>query len=306
MFALAAALLLAQTYPILTNSTVTYSNVGNISVSALPQGEVDLFYSQPSVSSAGNLMLTLTPVTWTGAVNGTTQALTITPGTTGNVIALTNFAGGGVVATWSVSGPNDIFPNVSLLVVMKPTATDGGGSTGQNSPIDGGAAQFINLGVGGEVCTGQEDAGKLFTPEVDATLVKAGALTCSTDAGITGNVLVGGQLVVGTTDIIAAIRDAGAGGGGGSGLTYAANGWDSGATAPCAGVVTQGVVTVNNNSIVYANIPITYGHGGVCACSQYNQSGGQLCSMSGSGNQVTLGNYTGGQINMQWMCFGCP
>ena len=174
-----------------------------------------------------------------------------------------------------------------------------------NSPVDGGDAQFAHLRAGSEVCSGQLDAGLLFTPTVNAGAVNVAALTCW-DAGINGNEVIGGQLVVGTTDIIAALRDAGAGGGGGSGLTYAANGWDSGATAPCAGVVTQGVVTVNNNSIVYANIPITYGHGGVCMCSQYNQSGGQLCSLGGSGNQITLGNYTGGQINMQWMCFGCP
>ena len=66
--------------------------------------------------------------------------------------------------------------------------------------------QAGNLIVSGGAGGGLQDGGSY-----QFTNANVGTLTVSGDAGITGSVLVGGQLVVGTTDILAAVQDAGTG-----------------------------------------------------------------------------------------------
>ena len=150
MITLLTALLLSQTYPVLTGQNLTMSNTPSAaSLSVIGAGTVYVYYSHAG-TAAGNLTLTAQAFDTNGHGFGPIQTQTINP-TTGLVaLILSAFTGVGVMVTWSLSGPNDFFNGVTISVQTQPI-TDGGGG---GSIINGDAGITGNLHVTGSIYVG--------------------------------------------------------------------------------------------------------------------------------------------------------
>ena len=116
MLSLVAAVLVAQTYPVLQSSTVT--SPGSTSLSVIGSGEVDVVYTQ-SGTATGSLVLTVTPTGPYGQSVGASVTHTESPATGSDTIALTGFVGTGVIVSWHLPNPTAVFNGVTITVIAK-------------------------------------------------------------------------------------------------------------------------------------------------------------------------------------------